>query len=241
MISRSQFEALEQATEARYRVRLAQELRRDLGSYLDDLSEPELEAFAIGMLTEARGLGFTTESEIAAFARPCVVYGALSHRDPLFEPLFYAPLPGLGARRRLSAAGVSAATARVLKAEFARRSGTQLIIDLAKAFLTEGNPAPDPDAKLEKYFPERAARLPPGAIEAHAVLAVREADRLGLSDPEARRVHGGVSQLLGACFARDPLYPWAIAAFIGASTDARRISRLIAALRAIALKAGAGA
>jgi predicted house-cleaning noncanonical NTP pyrophosphatase (MazG superfamily) len=238
-ISRSQYETLEHTAEARYRLRLAQALRRELGEYLEDLSEAELSSFVRVMVGEARSLGFVTEDDIAAFARPCVVYGAYCHRDPLFEPIFYAALPGRVARRPLSAAGISAATAQVLSAEFAKRSGTRLIVDLAAVFLVGDHPPPGPRTALETYFPERAERLPAGALEAHLALAAREADRLRLHDADARRVHRDVAQLLGACFAQDPLYPWAIAAFSGADDDRRRISRLRAALKVIAARAQA--
>jgi hypothetical protein len=235
-ISQQQFDALSQATEAHYRGRLVTDLRRELGAYVSDLTDAELARFVEQLLHEARGLGFVTEGEIAAFARPCVVYGSLAHLDPLFEPMFYAALTGVGARRRLSAAGVSAATAEVLCAEFSRRSGTQLVADLAGVFLGGVHPVLEPAEALE-FFPERARRLPSGALEAHLIVSAREADRLNLTDPEARRIHRDVALLLGACFARDPLYPWAIAAFDAETTDMRRISRLRAALKLIASKA----
>ena len=216
------------------------ELRRDLGEYVSDLSDAELATFVETMLGEARSLGFHTEAEIAAFARPCVCYGAFSHLDPIFEPIFYVSLPGCSARRRLSAKGVSLATERVLRLEFAKRSGVRLIADLADVFLTGNHPESGVLTPIEIHFPERFARLPPGALQAHLDLAAHEADKLRLSDPEARRVHGDVAQLLGACFARDPLYPWAIAAFSGANSDARRTSRLRTALKLIAAKAALG-
>ena len=239
-ISPRQFDSFAQVCELRYRSQLAHELRRDLGAYVVDLSDPELDQFAETLCDEARSLGFSTEYEIASFARPCVVYGALSHRDPLFEPMYYASLPGAGARRRLGPAALSAATAKVLQTEFARRSGTQLVADLAAVFLSGAHPEPGPYTAIELYFPERAARLAPGALEAHLALASVEADRLGLVDLQARHVHGDVAQLLGACFARDPLYPWAIAAFAGADSDTGRIARLRTALKVIARKASLG-
>ena len=233
-LSPIQFQSMALSAEDSYRARFAQELRRDLGDYVDDLTEPQLLRFVGVMLGEARSLGFRSAPEMQAFARPCVVYGALSHLDPLFEPMFYAPLPGPGARRRLSAAGVSEATREVLAAEFRRRTGAQLVADLAQHFLVGEHPAAGPRPVLEFHFHERAQRLRPGALEAHLALAGSEADALGLTDPDARRVHGDVAQLLGACFARDPLYPWAELAFSVEADDARRVDRLRAAMRRIA-------
>lgn len=240
-LSPLQFQSLGQSAEEGYRARVARELRRDLGDYVDDLTEPQLLRFVEVMLEEARGLGFRSETEMQAFARPCVVYGALSHLDPLFEPMFYASLPGPGARRCLSAAGVIQATREVLAAEFRHRTGAQLVTDLARVFLAHDHPPEGPRPALEFHFRERAQRLPPGALDAHLSLASREADALGLTDPRARQVHRDVAQLLGACFARDPLYPWAALAFSTPGGDTRRIDRLRAALRLIADKAPTGA
>lgn len=233
-LSSHQYQALALGVDTRYQARLAAELRRDLGAYLDDLDDPQLGRFVHAMVLEARRLGFSTEHEIAVFARPCVVYGAYAHLDPLFEPLFYAALPGQGARRLITSAGISAATAEVLRSEFARRSGRQLILDLAAHYLGPEHPQPGARSALEAHFPERAARLAPGALAAHAALAASEADRLGLTTPLARQVHADVAQLLGASFARDPLYPWAQQAYGVEGDDARRTARLRAALRHIA-------
>lgn len=241
IIREEQLARLDQGAEARFRARLSVVIRQRHGTYVDDLTDDELSVFVDAAASEARLLGLTSESELFAFVRPCVIYGALSHCDPLFEPIFCSKLPGVdGARRRRSPSGMNAALNEVLAAEFEHRSGRQLILDLARVFLDGTPPRLSPAETLTRFFPERASRLADGVLAAHLMVAAKEADRLGLEGPGARRVHAEVALLLGACFGRDPLYPWAMRAFRPDLDEQRQISRLRAGLTQIARSAEEG-
>jgi hypothetical protein len=237
VISSKQLEELGKSTRHRFEVELASWLRTERTAYVDDLTELQLAIVSAEICAECDGLRLIGEAATRAFAAAATVYGVFSHKDPIFEPVYYAPLPRAGARLLRPPAGIWASLAQVLETEFADRSGIKLILDLEHVIIKEAHLESTPEEQMALFFPERDARLSPDQLAAHLRLSGGEADRLNLTDAAARRYHGAVALLLGAYFAADPLYPWAQAALNHPGDDATRISRLRTALKAIVRRA----
>ena len=236
-ISSKQFEELGKSTRRRFEGELASWLRTERTAYVDDLTDSQLAVVATEICAECDRLGLIGEAATRAFAAAATVYGVYSHKDPLFEQIYYVPLPRAGARLLRSPAGIWASLAQVLEAEFAKRSGIELILHLDSVFREEMHlklPAKD---LMIGLFPERAARLNARQLADHLALSVQEANRLNLTDTAARYYFRDVALLLGSHFAADPLYPWAQAAFDHPGDDATRISRLRTAFKVIVRRA----
>lgn len=229
----------EEESKQRLVKRLAEWLRCERTAYVDDLSEQELLTLSEEIIEQSSALGFVDEVSIRAMAAVASVFGAFAYADPLFEPIFYSALPRPGARLMHSPLGIWLGLADLLEIEFHRRSGTELIIALGNAFLGEFHPEFEPMELLRDHFPERAARLSKAQLDEHLQLSEAEALRLGLCDPRALRYYRDVGLLLGAHFAKDPLYPWAQAAFASGRDDMAKVARLRTALRVIVKRARA--
>jgi len=236
-ISSKQLEELGKSTRRQFEVELASWLRTERTAYVDDLTDPQLVIVAAEISAECDRLGLIGEVATRAFAAAATIYGVYSHKDPLFEPIYYAPLPLAGARLLRSPTGIWASLAQVLETEFAERSGIKLILDLDSAFSKDVHLKFMPKELMERFLPERNARLGPGQLEAHLTLSEAEADRLNLTDTAARRYHHAAALLLGAHFAADPIYPWAQVALDHPGDDATRISRLRTAFKVIVRRA----
>lgn len=236
-ISKQTLREFEKESKRTFIKRLAEWLRCERTAYVDDLSEQELLKLAEEIFEQSNTLGFVDEVSIQAMAAVASVFGAFAYADPLFEPIFYAALPRPGARLMHSPLGIWRGLADLLDLEFHRRSGTELIIALGDAFQGDFHPEFEPMELLCGHFPERAARLSKAQLDEHLQLSEAEASRLGLRDPQARRYHRDVGLLLGAHFAKDPLYPWAQAAFNSDRDDMAKVARLRTALRVIVRRA----
>jgi len=239
IISSKQFEELGKSTRRRFEVELASWLRTERTAYVDDLTDPQLAIVAAEISAECDQLGLIGEAATRAFAAAATVYGVYSHKDPLFEPIYYVPLPRVGARLLRPPTGIWASLAQVLEVEFAERSGINLILDLDSAFREEVHLNLSAEELMARFLSERDARLGPGQLAAHLTLSEGEANRLNLTDTTARHFHRNVSLLLGAYFAADPIYPWAQAALEHPSDDVTRISRLRTAFKVIVRRAKA--
>ncbi len=239
IISSKQFEELGKSTRRRFEAELASWLRTERTAYVDDLTDPQLAIVAAEISAECDQLGLIGKAATRAFAAAATVYGVYSHKDPLFEPIYYVPLPRAGARLLRPPAGIWASLAQVLETEFTKRSGIKLILDLDSAFGKEAHLKFTPEELMARFFPERDARLAPWQLAAHLTLSEAEADRLNLTDTAARRYHRDVALLLGAYFSADPIYPWAQAALDHPGDDASRISRLHTAFKVIVRRAKA--
>lgn len=237
VISSKQREELGKSTRHRFEVKLASWLRTERTAYVDDLTDSELAIVVAKICAECDQLGLIGEEATRAFAAAATVYGVYSHKDPLFEPIYYVPLPRAGARLLRPPAGIWASLAQVLEAEFSERSGIRLILDLESASHKEAQLKFTPEERMALFFPERNARLDSGRLTAHLAISEREADRLRLTDTTARRYHRDVALLLGAYFSTDPIYPWAQVALDHPSDDASRISRLRTAIKVIVQRA----
>lgn len=239
IISSKQLEELGKSCRRRFEAELASWLRTERTAYVDDLTDPQLAIVAAEICAECDRLGLIGEAATRAFAAAATVYGVYSHRDPLFEPIYYVPLPRAGARLLRPPAGIWASLAQVLEMEFSKRSGIKLILDLDSAFHKEAHLKFTPEELMARFFPERNARLGSGQLAAHLTLAEGEANRLNLTDTAARCYHHAVALLLGAYFAADPIYPWAQTALDHPSDDAMRISRLSTGFQVIVRRAKA--
>jgi len=239
IISSKQLEELGKSTRRRFEGELASWLRTERTAYVDDLTDPQLAIVAAEICAECDRLGLIGEAATRAFAAAATVYGVYSHKDPLFEPIYYVPLPRAGARLLRSPAGIWASLAQVLEVEFAERSGIRLILHLDSVFREELHLNLPAKELMARFFPERDARLSAGQLAAHLTLSVKEANRLNLTDTAARYYFRDVALLLGAHFAADPIYPWAQAALDHPGDDATRISRLRTAFKVIIRRAKA--
>ncbi len=239
IISSKQFEELGWVTRRRFEGELASWLRTERTAYVDDLTDPQLAIVAAEICAECDRLGLIGVAATRAFAAATTVYGVYSHKDPLYEPIYYVPLPRAGARLLRPPAGIWASLAQVLEKEFTERSGINLILDLDSAFREEVRLDLSAKELMARFFPERDARLGPGQLAAHLTLSEGEANRLNLTDTAARHYHRNVALLLGAYFAADPIYPWAQAALDHPGDDATRISRLRTAFKVIVRRAKA--
>lgn len=239
IISPKQLEELGKSTRRRFEGDLASWLRIERTAYVDDLTDPQLAIVAAEICAECDRLGLIGEAATRAFAAAATIYGVYSHKDPLFESIYYVPLPRACARLLRSPAEIWASLSQVLEMEFSKRSGIKLILDLDSAFHQEAYLKLAPKDLMARFFPERYARLSPEQLAAHLTLSEAEASRLNLTDTAVRRYHRNVTLLLGAYFAADPVYPWAQTALDHPSDDVTRISRLRTALKVIVRRAKA--
>lgn len=236
-ISSNHLKWLDKSTRHHFEVELAGWLRSERTAYVDDLTDPQLACVVAEICAECDRLGLIGEAATRAFAAAATVYGVYSHKDPLFESIYYVPLPRGGARLLRTPAGIWSSLANVLEVEFVKRSGISLVLHIDSVFNEEIHlklPAKDLMAEL---FPERESRLSTEQLAAHLTLSAEEANRLDLTDTQARYYFRDVALLLGAHFASDPIYPWAQTALNHPGDDATRISRLRTAFKVIVRRA----
>lgn len=146
----------------RFEAELANWLRTERTAYVDDLTDSQLAIVAAEICTECDRLGLIGQAATRAFAAAATVYGVYSHKDPLFEQIYYVSLPRACARLLRPPDGIWASLAQVLETEFSKRSGIKLILDLDSAFHKDAYPKLTPEELMADFFPERNARLSPG-------------------------------------------------------------------------------
>lgn len=146
----------------RFEAELANWLGTERTAYVDDLTDSQLAIVAAEICTECDRLGLIGQATTRAFATAATVYGVYSHKDPLFEQIYYVSLPRACARLLRPPDGIWASLAQVLETEFSKRSGIKLILDLDSAFHKDAYPKLTPEELMADFFPERDARLSPG-------------------------------------------------------------------------------
>ena len=91
----------------------------------DDLTPEEQDGFISAVFAEGRKFGCVSDKDFMLFSTPCAIYGTLSHRDPMFQPIFYSEIPWPIACLRRSPEAMIDVLARVLDVEFAKKIGNR--------------------------------------------------------------------------------------------------------------------
>lgn len=222
--------------EKRFRDRISTFVMDEHSEHLEDLNHEEQESFIDAMFSEGHKFACQTDTEFMMFSAPCAVFGALSHYDPVFQPIYYSSLNWSTACIRRPPEVMVDKLAEILNIEFADYSGVELMLTMGKCIydasgqirlLTSGE---DLEAFCNQVFPSRYARLSQRRLNLHFSRSFELATNFGLESESGIFFYQQIAFVLGTEFGRDPLYPWANSALCIDAPEVERLTQLSTAL-----------